>query len=150
MDEDRIKFIEDKIQEYINFYKKRREWNRFLSFTVKLLVAIFAVAITAILGFTFEGKSGNILKNIALILGALITVINTLDMFINHKGLWIHHTNAMMEVLILKNELAYLKVKKPSEMTPADLDEIFNKLQDIILRANSDWKDIRKKENNII
>jgi hypothetical protein len=142
-------FLEEKIQEYIILFDKKRQLNKFLSFGIKLTGALMAASITVLLGITFKEKPENLFKNIALILGALITVFNTWDAFFNHKSLWVRFTIAMSKLYALKNSISYLKTKSADQITETKLDSMYEELQTIISETNSNWEELRKDENHV-
>ena len=144
----KIKFLEERIGKYITLYDKKRHRNKYLSFGLKLSGAIMAAAITILLGVTFKDKPENAYKNIALILGALITVFNTWEAFFNHKALWVRFTIAMNKLYSLKDNLNYLKAKSVELIEEAKLDKIYEGLETIISETNSNWEELRKDENN--
>lgn len=140
-------FLENKIQEYILLFEKKRILNKFLSFGIKLLGALLAALITIFLGITYKDKPDEAYKNVALILGSVITIINTWDAFFNHRALWVRFTIAMCKLYALKNDLSYLKTK-PRDITSDKLDLIHSTLQNIIIETNSNWEEMRKQERN--
>jgi hypothetical protein len=146
---EQLKFIEDKIQEYIILFERKRQVNKYLSFGIKLSAALMAALITIILGVTFKDKPENAYKNAALILGALITVFNTWDAFFNHKALWVRFTIAMSRLYSLKNTISYLKTKPVGQITEVKLDSLYEELQKIISETNSNWEELRKEESNV-
>ena len=141
-----IGFLKGQVKEYVALYNKKRQLNKYLSFGIKLLGALLAASITVILGLTFEGKSENLFKNIALIFGALITIVNTWDAFFNHKALWVRFTITMVNLYALKNKISYYESKDIESLSEETIDKLYEELERIIVETNSNWVEMRKEE----
>src|SRR6185369_4295 len=105
MTQNKLEYISGVIAKYISLYDRKRQRNKFLSLGIKLMGAGLAAAITIMLGLNISPEKKAVLSNIALIFGAMITVLNTWDAFFNHRALWIRFTVATQSLYCIKEDL---------------------------------------------
>lgn len=139
-------YLTQVLQEKINLFDKKRQKNKFLALFIKLFGAAIAASVTVLLGIEYEGKPDDIFKNITIVMGALITILNTWDAFFNHKMLWVRFTETTVELRILQDRLNYLISCNETEIPNNELDLIFNEMNTIIEDTASDWKSHRSKD----
>jgi hypothetical protein len=144
--DDKINFLQNTLQEKVKFFHKERLKNKFIAFSLKLLSTAAAGAITVLLGLKYNQKSDVIYSNIALCLGAIITLINAWDSFFGHKILWVRFTVTMTDLQILLDELNYAASGDQCELSTDVLDEYHSRMISIISRSNAEWEEYRRSE----
>jgi hypothetical protein len=68
---------------------------------------LLAGVVTVLIGLQGETFDQTLLRNLALALGALITVVNAFDAFFDHRSLWIKKTVTLSRLYALKRDLSF-------------------------------------------
>lgn len=91
------------------------------------------------LGFKLEGLT-HVQQNIALFLGALLTVVNGWAAVFDYRKLWVRQKSTLLELYHLRNELSFkLSIDDTSDESAATL---FEQYQEIWERDSNEWKNI--------
>lgn len=129
--------------------KAKRNKRRFQVFTG--LSIVLGAAITLTLGLDMPELS-RIQKNVALLLGVFLTIINSWLAVFDYKKLWIRQKITLLGLYQLKNHLIYL-TGSISGCTQKELDELFQLYQDIWEKDSSEWfsihNQIAESKNNM-
>jgi ABC-type multidrug transport system fused ATPase/permease subunit len=142
----RQEYLLNLIERCLTLFERKRQRDKFLALGLKLVAALLSASVTVALGVTFSGKSESLFKNLALILSAIATVINTWDAFFNHRTLWVRHTVAANRLRSVKDELEYYIASGSGAITESQSDEIFKTYRQIMTETNQAWENLRKEE----
>ncbi|WP_407289499.1 DUF4231 domain-containing protein [Raoultella planticola] len=121
--------------------KTKRNKRRFQIFTG--LSIVLGAAITLTLGLEMPEMS-RIQKNVALLLGVSLTIINSWLAVFDYKKLWMRQKITLLALYQLKNYLIYLK-GTTTGCTQKDLDQLFQQYQDIWEKDSSEWFSIHNQ-----
>lgn len=146
MSKQEIEYLSEVISKHISLFDKKRQRNKFLSLGIKLTSAGLAAAITILLGLSISTQGKAVTANIALILGATITVFNTWDAFFNHKALWVRFTVATQSLRRIEEELEYLRSKTQGEPTAEQIESLHTDFKQVLMTLDRDWESLRKEE----
>lgn len=114
---------------------------------VKITSVTFSVLITVVLGLNSENLVETF-KNIAIVLGAVVTIINAVDAFYNYGALWVKNAVTLSKLRELKRELDFYAAGcEPEDISESKLNEFLNKLQQILKDDIKQWLRIREKVN---
>jgi hypothetical protein len=97
------------INTLIDIYSKSKTRDRRLSFLLKMTTVAFAATITVLLGLEGTYINKILLKDIALILGALTTVFSAFEAFFGLRGLWIRAAVTRSHLYELKRDMLFYK-----------------------------------------
>lgn len=126
------------------------------------LTVIISAAITIILGLNLGwvenvdsrlaiAESPLLAKDVALVLGAVLTLLGTLRIFWNVDNYWLQNKVTKQQLKLLRNEINYLKSRK-NQATQEELDNLFNRFQNIMRQFHLYWEgvlqDINRKGKN--
>jgi hypothetical protein len=142
----RQEYLLNLIERCLTVFERKRQRDKFLALGLKLVAALLSASVTVALGVTFSGKSESFFKNLALILSAIATVVNTWDAFFNHRTLWVRHTATANRLRCVKDQLEYYIVSGAGAITESEGDEIFKTYQQIMAETNQAWENLRKEE----
>ena len=107
--------------------------------TVTLLAAI-----TVLLGLRTTGTTQQRLADVALALGAIITVLAAAEAFFSHRGLWILRTRTVRRLEALARHLDYQQTRSVGQsIEPAVLDRYATELDDILNEDDTRWQQLR-------
>ena len=84
--DERATFLTGELDAWINETRAQRRKFRRRALLFKILAVCFAAAITVMLGLKVDAAWADLFRNIALILGASITIFNAIDAFYDFVG----------------------------------------------------------------
>lgn len=89
------------------------------------------------------GRS-KICQNVALALGAIITVLNAVEAFYDHRSLWIRRTATLARLYSVQADLNYLVAgSQDSEMDRESLDKLMDRYKTILQDDLTAWLKLR-------
>jgi hypothetical protein len=101
-------------------------------------------AITVLLGLRVTGVAERRLDDIALTMGALITVLAAAEAFFTHRGLWILRTVTVHRLETLRRRVEYYRSGLgESDPTGAAVDGHFAELDRILAQDEVAWQQLR-------
>ena len=106
MSREKANYLLKEIEENIKIFESRKNKSKNKAFYLKLITVICSAGITTLLGLK-DINVGSLFINISIILGAVVTVLNFVDGFYNHKELWVKDGKAYMELLELQRDLKF-------------------------------------------
>lgn len=146
--QEKLQVLKKELDLHLGRTKKARNNNKYKSFTLKLLAVCFAGAITVLLGINVSDNWAAWFKNIALILSAIITVLNAYEGFYDHRSLWIQGTVTFSQLATLKNEVDYFAAGREQNVSGDDmskLDDFNNRLEQILQDELKAWLKMRQE-----
>lgn len=127
--------IDKSIEILKNKVKKQKSKTRFFNGSSIVLGAL----ITLTLGIKVAG-SEEVQKNIALILGAILTILNGWNAMFDYKKLWTRQKSTLLDLYQLRNELGFRLSHIHSDTI--DITDLFSRYQDIWERDGNEWRSI--------
>lgn len=150
--EDKIKWLLTEIDVHIKRFSDRRENNKWKAFTLHMATTFLGAIITVLLGLNFSklgfDKGQNIdeiLRMVALILGALVTTISAFNTFFGHKYLWINYTKTRNKLYKLTTDIDYYLIDNKN-VELGIIDKFKIELDKILEKANQDWVKLREND----
>ncbi|WP_019601768.1 SLATT domain-containing protein [Teredinibacter turnerae] len=114
-----------------------------LAFRVASLM--FGGAATVLLGLSAGDATKQLFVNIAFVLTALVTILNSLESFLSNRSLWVAHENAVASFSNLYDSLRfYLEGKRPDSIELARLEHYFSDYENIWNTLNETWQKERR------
>lgn len=86
---EKLNYIETELQNFVSSYDSKRKQYKLYSFALKIATVLFSATITVLLGLKGTQEWADTFSNIALGLGAAITVLSAIDAFFGLRSLWI-------------------------------------------------------------
>ncbi|ERI93963.1 hypothetical protein HMPREF1982_01271 [Clostridiales bacterium oral taxon 876 str. F0540] len=124
--------------------KHRRTKNR--AYAIKITSVCFSALITVILGLSASGSLLDIFKDIALVLGAAVTIINAVDAFYNYGALWIKNAVTLSKLRELNIKIEMYSVGcEDTELSEKKINEFIGEFQRILKDDMKEWLRIREK-----
>ncbi len=142
--DDKLTLLTADIDERIDNFAKKRRRDKKKAFGLKMFTVLFAAMVTILLGVEGFTQYGTWLKNIALILGASITVINAMDAFFDHRSLWIRRTVTLVRLYNLRRDLKFqVAGAEPDEIDEDTLIKFKNRFMRILQDDLREWLKLR-------
>lgn len=129
------------IQEALNNANKRRKKHKWFSVLIRLVTSVCTVGVPVLLGWNPNG--GDLVRNVAICMGGLATILLGYEAFYGHKELWVINTLAATKLSNLKSYFDYLKSGDPNKIAEK-LDELQVRLTEILSEADFAWVGVRQ------
>lgn len=147
--EEKLKLIESEIDDRVREFARKRHGDKRRAFGLKVLSVLLAAIITVLLGLKVEAGWSDLLRNIALVFGALITVINAYEAFYDYRALWIRRTVTLVNLYKLQRDFRFYKSGvEPDEISGATLERFKNRLDEIMDNDLRNWLKLRDAEQD--
>jgi hypothetical protein len=161
-----LNYLLDRVNDEIKLFTEKTNQSFRTVKIFKVTNVLLSALITIVLGVNLKWFGANnegayliaaqysmIAKDVALILGAILTLLGTLAIFWDIEKYWLQNKVTKQQLKILRNELNYLK-NRETPITQDELDRIFNKFQNIMRQFHLYWEgvlqDINKKDKDDI
>ena len=107
------------------------------------LSIVIGALITLALGVEVSEDHTQFQKNIALLLGVLLTVINGWNALFDYRKLWIRQKSTLLSLYQLRNELNY----RLANTTQCSVDDLFESYLSIWEADSAEWTQIMRKDS---
>jgi hypothetical protein len=142
--------LESQLNERIADTTSRRNRDKFKATLLKMSNLLLAGVVTVLIGLQGENFDQTLLRNLALALGALITVVNAFDAFFDHRSLWIKKTVTLSRLYALKRDLSFEVAKAaPDEPQPQTMQGYHERLGNILEDDLREWIKLRAETDSI-
>lgn len=108
------------------------------------LLIILGALITLVLGVNIPNYEV-CQKNIALVLGAILTIVSSWNVVFDYKKLWFRQKSTLLNLYQLRNEITYHLTLDVTEIS--HIDDLFEQYQDVWKQDGNEWRSIYKKKN---
>jgi hypothetical protein len=145
----KLEFLENELKRFVKEYQRDRLLYRNFGFIFKLTTVLFYATITVLLGLRGMDVLADTYANIALILGALITVISAADAFFDFRSLWMRKQVLYRSLQEVERELNYYKSGMgQDEIKVEQMTKYLNQLNSILRKDMEDW--MKTKGENVL
>lgn len=132
----------DDIEARLVEFSRKRLRDKRKGFCLKMGAAFLGAAVTVLLGLKVSEDAEVTLKNIALIAGALVAILNAWDAFYDHKALWVKRTMTVARLKKLRRAFQIARAAK-QELDPKDLEGFHATFDQILDDDLSSWVQMR-------
>lgn len=102
-----MSWIRNELDGQLKLYRARRRRDKRKAFALQMATVALSATITVLLGLKVAGGVQQGLANVALVLGALITVLAAAEAFFGHRGLWLLRTETVRDLEGLARHLDF-------------------------------------------
>jgi len=142
--DDKARFLDEALTKQIASFDTRRSQNKKKAFLSKILSISFSTLTTILLGWQgLTNPTLTVVKNIALLLSAVVTILSAWESFFNHRELWVRYTSTLTRLKTIQSDLHYLLAG--ANVNDDKLDELYNRFQAVIDETNASWVALRKE-----
>ena len=137
-------FLAEELSKLIGSYSKDRNRHKNQAVFLKIITVALSASITILLGLKGLAQFDNVIKNLALIFGALITVFSAYEAFFFPRTLWIQETKVFSKMKDLQRQLGYYEAgTQDGEIEEEKLDEIKEGIDKTLQESLEDWLTLR-------
>jgi hypothetical protein len=145
--EDRVGFLRAELDHQQQRFSSRRRRDKRKAFALQMATVVLSATITVLLGLRVGSGLQRTLANLALVLGALTTVLSAMEAFFNHRGLWVARTATLRRLEELRRQTDYqLAGVTDGELDPTVVDGLLARLEQIIADDRQAWLRLRSTE----
>lgn len=101
----KLNTLKAQLAKHIEGFKERRKQNQRYATTLKVLTIVFGFGITVLLGLDVADSLKSVFTNIALVLGASVTLLTAWDSFFNYRAFWFRYMFTYTQLLSLRSEI---------------------------------------------
>ncbi|HNQ26010.1 MAG TPA: SLATT domain-containing protein [Methanoregulaceae archaeon] len=144
--DDKLKYLENEVKNRKDSVQHRRNREKQLAFRLKISAVALAGLVTILIGLRISSVWSDLISNIALIVGASITVINAFDAFFDHRALWIYRTIVLTRLdELLRDIQFYREGLDPLEYDEKKVSQFLAKYNEILQEDLKSWLEIRQQ-----
>lgn len=141
----KLKTLQNELNDRIKDTARKRVWDKNKAFGLKILAVSFAATVTVLLGLKVAEDLARIFQGIALVLSALITVLNAVEAFYDHRSLWIRRTVTLARLYTLRSDLNFVTAgADESELDIKTLERFRNRYDHILQDDLKSWLKTRQ------
>jgi hypothetical protein len=145
MNEQLIEFLRKDINKNIKTAERRRNRHENKSTVLKLSAYIGSGIVTILLGL--KSFQNNLLADITLLLSVLINLLNGIEGFYNHRGLWVKDVKTLESLRELKRDFEfYVASENKDGLTIEKLAGFKDRLQNICNDDIKTWSKIKEEQ----
>lgn len=145
---DQREYLEKQLDQFIARFDADRERHKKLGLLLKALTVSLAALVTVLLGWKVSGSTPPLFANIALVLGAAITVVSAYEAFFDPRALWVRETVVSARLRDLKRDLAYTVASaKEGEPDTEALEAIKGRLDAVLEESLKTWLRLRGQDD---
>jgi hypothetical protein len=132
----------DEIAARLQEASRKRLRDKRKAFVLKIGAALLGAAVTVLLGLKVSADHEATLKNVALVAGALVSVLNAWDAFYDHRALWVKRTTTSARLKKLDRTFRIARAAKP-DLDAKELEAHRATLEEILDDDLSSWVQLR-------
>ena len=140
-----LDYLQEQIQLAIAKFKKKADQNKHRAYTVSIASASLGALVTIALGLQLP-EQATLLKNFALICGALIAIVNTVQGVFAYRDLWLKQKGTLLQFYSLRNQIEFYQagLEDTDEINPERVAQLFEAYQRIWQEDSAEWLRLRK------
>jgi hypothetical protein len=145
--QEKVEVLVNQIRSQIDLFSRRRRRDKRKAFALQVATVVASASITVLLGLGKADEQG-LRQEVALILGALITVLSAFEAFFNHRHLWIVRTETVRRLERLRRKLDfYLAGLASTDLNESAIDSFRRELDEILEEDQQKWLHMRLVES---
>jgi hypothetical protein len=140
-----FEWVSSELNRVTDRFSRKRRRNKRMAFGLRIGAVFVSGSVAVLLGFNASQDIAGWLKNVALVLGVLIMVMNAMEAFFDHRALWVRETVTRARLRHLKMEMQfYAHSRSHEEMQLADIERFMAQMREILREDLESWIDLRK------
>jgi hypothetical protein len=141
---DQVVWLLNQVEESIQHIHGREMGLRRWAGSIRVVTLVLSGLVTIALGIRWPAYS-ELLRNVGFVLGAISTVIVSLDLYFNYRGLWVEHEEAEWRLHRLKDRIKfYLEGRTDDQLNAATISGFHESYQWIWDNLSKHWLAMRQ------
>ncbi|MEU2626778.1 SLATT domain-containing protein [Kitasatospora sp. NPDC007106] len=139
-----LAFVEAEVHSQLRIRTRRRDTDRRRAFGLQISTVSLSAVITVLLGVQVGQPARQWLSDVALGLGAAITVLAAWQAFFSHRALWLQRSDTVHRLAALERRLAFHRAGLAgAEPEPAQVAEFLAAYEEIVQADHDSWTRVR-------
>ncbi|PBC76890.1 uncharacterized protein DUF4231 [Streptomyces sp. TLI_235] len=139
-----LSFVEAEVRGQLRIRTRRRDADRKRAFGLQISTVSLSALITVLLGVQVGEPTRQWLSDVALGLGAAITVLAAWQAFFSHRALWLQRSDTVHRLAALDRRLAFHRTGlTDDEPDPAQVAEFLAAYEEIVQADHDSWTRVR-------
>lgn len=135
-------YVVTEISRALSQCAQRRRRDKTKAIVLQVATVALSASITVLLGVSVGHSAETIMRDVALGLGAAITVLSAYDAFYNHRGLWIQRSITLEDIAELQRDLG-LELSVTSTLSQQRAEHYLARLNKLIRKDRRAWARLR-------
>ena len=145
--EETLSNLKSRLEYHIAAFSRRRGRDKAKAFRYKIVTLVLTLIATLALGIEWNATLSSFAKQIAFVATALVGFFTGIDLYFNHKGLWVQFTITRNELYKIRDDLEYQVEKLGADnLEDNQLDDYHRQIQKTLDDCNSWWVGERTKD----
>ena len=141
---DRLTWLRGEVQRQLSIFRKRRRRDKRKAFALQMSTVTLSACITVLLGLRVGGALQARLADVALVFGALVTVLAAAEVFFSHRHLWILRTGAVRRLEALDRHIDFYEAGMVDRAPqPVEVERYIAELERILADDHELWQRLR-------
>ncbi|WP_030276486.1 SLATT domain-containing protein [Streptomyces sp. NRRL B-24484] len=139
-----LAFVEQEVRSELRIRTRRRDADRRRAFALQISTVGLSAVITVLLGVQVGEPTRQWLSDVALGLGAAITVLAAWQAFFSHRALWLQRSDTVHRLAALERRLAFHRAGPAgADPEPAQVAEFLAAYEEIVQADHDAWARVR-------
>ncbi|MCU7822031.1 SLATT domain-containing protein [Kitasatospora sp. DSM 101779] len=139
-----LAFVEEEVRSQLRIRTRRRDADRRRAFGLQISTVSLSAVITVLLGVQVGEPARQWLSDVALGLGAAITVLAAWQAFFSHRALWLQRSDTVHRLTALERRLVFHRAGlAEAEPDPAQVAEFLAAYEEIVQADHDSWTRVR-------
>ncbi len=141
-----LDYLQEQIQLAIGKFKKKADQNKRRSYTINLASASLGALVTVALGLNAPEQAA-LLKNFALVCGALIAIVNAVQGVFAYRDRWLKQKGTLLQFYSLRDQIEFYRagLEETDEVSDEQVAGLFEAYQRIWQEDSAEWLRLRKE-----
>ncbi|MGL1190378.1 SLATT domain-containing protein [Vibrio parahaemolyticus] len=131
--------LKQRLERHISSLNKKIARDKSKAYWFKLISLILTFIATVALGYEGAETEVVLLKNTALFCTAGIAFFNGIDMYYNHKGLWVQYVVTRNKLYEISDDLAFERSCNQGQISEERLKGYHQRIQTVLDECNEWW-----------
>jgi hypothetical protein len=146
-----LAYVERVVRAQLAWRSRRRDLDRRQAFVLQVATVSLSALITVLLGLRGVDPVRDWLADIALVLGALVTVLAAWAAFFSHRDLWLQRSDTVHQLMLLVLEIEFHRAgppgREPDEVAAARFMAEYRRIADL---DHEEWKRVRRAQPSTV
>jgi hypothetical protein len=146
--QEKLEYLSTEVETWIGKKERQVNSNRRRAFVVRIASAVLGALVTICLGLRLDTIDDQLLRNLALVFGSLIAVVNAVESFSRDRALWIGRQITLLKLFDLREQIAFLKagLDEGEEVPRREVDRLFESYRAVWQSASAEWERLFREE----
>jgi hypothetical protein len=141
----KLQVLADDVERQLGVFSRRRRRDKRKALLLQISTVFLSACITVLLGLKVGTRLADQFSNVALALGAAVTVLAAFEVFFKHRELWIIRTVTVRKLEELRRRINYYQAGRGAdELKEPEIVGLVSLFEEIVGQDRDAWLDLRR------